>query len=277
MVGTEAGGAKRTARVRKVIAALILVLAIWSFGIEPASLVVRHQTLHIPAWSGPPLTLAIVADLHVGSPWCHIGKLRRVVDELNAAHADSTILLGDYVIQGVLGGRFIPPDRIARELQKLHGPTFAVLGNHDGWYDAHAVDAALKGAGIVVLNDESIDRGQFVLAGITDLWTGKHDIARALANLRPDAPVILLTHSPDVFPQVPARVALTLAGHTHGGQVNLPFVGRLIVPSRYGSRYAAGHIVEGGRHLFVTTGVGTSIIPVRFRVTPEVVILRISR
>jgi len=277
MVRTQAGGAKRTARVLKGIAALILALAIWSFGIEPASLVVRHETLHIPSWSGPPVTLAVVADLHVGSPWCHIGKLRRVVDELNAAHADTTILLGDYVIQGVLGGRFIPPDRIAAELRNLRGPTYAVLGNHDGWYNAHTVDAALRSAGIVVLNDESIERGQFVLAGITDLWTGKHDIPRALANIRPEVPVILLTHNPDIFPQVPARVALTLAGHTHGGQVNLPFVGRLIVPSRYGSRYAAGHIVEGGRQLFVTTGVGTSIIPVRFRVPPEIVILTIDK
>jgi predicted MPP superfamily phosphohydrolase len=281
VVGADAGGAEGAARavkrpVRKAIGAVILLLAIWSFGIEPASLTVRRETLQIPNWRGAPLTIAIASDLHVGSPWCGVRKLRRVVEELNGAHADVVVLLGDYVIQGVAGGRFVAPDRIAQELRNLHGPVYAVLGNHDGWYDARAVDAALKNAGMVVLNDESVDLGRFAFAGVTDLWTGRHDIPRALASVRPDAPVILLTHNPDVFPQVPARVALTLAGHTHGGQVNLPLFGRLIVPSRYGSRYAAGHIVESGRHLFVTTGVGTSIIPVRFRVPPEIVILTVT-
>jgi len=85
-----------------------------------------------------------------------------------------------------------------------------------------------------------------------------------------------MTHSPDVFPDIPERVALTLAAHTHGGQVNLPFVGRLIVPSRYGQRYAAGLVQEGNKQLFVTTGIGTSIISVRFRVPPEIVLLTIK-
>ena len=90
------------------------------------------------------------------------------------------------------------------------------------------------------------------------------------------APIVLLTHNPDVFPDVHARVALTLAGHTHGGQVRLPIVGTPIVPSRFGARYASGHVVEGGRHLYVATGTGTSILPVRFRVPPSVVVLTVS-
>ncbi len=89
-------------------------------------------------------------------------------------------------------------------------------------------------------------------------------------------PVLLLTHNPDIFPTVPERVALTLAGHTHGGQVRLPWIGTPIVPSRFGQRFAAGHVVEGGRHLFVATGVGTSIIPVRFRVPPAVTLLLVE-
>jgi predicted MPP superfamily phosphohydrolase len=85
-----------------------------------------------------------------------------------------------------------------------------------------------------------------------------------------------LTHNPDIFPDIPARVALTVAAHTHGGQVNLPIVGRLIVPSRFGQKYAAGHVQEAGKQLFVTTGIGTSIIPVRFRVPPEFVVLTLN-
>lgn len=87
------------------------------------------------------------------------------------------------------------------------------------------------------------------------------------------SPVILITHNPDIFPDVPPRVSLTLAGHTHGGQVNLPLLGRPIVPSNFGQRYASGHVVEDGRHLFVSDGTGTSIIPARFRVPPAIVIL----
>jgi len=89
-------------------------------------------------------------------------------------------------------------------------------------------------------------------------------------------PLLLLTHNPDIFPLVPGRVSLTLAGHTHGGQVRLPFIGRPIVPSRFGQRFAAGQIVEGGRHLYVATGIGTSILPVRFRVPPAVAMLTIG-
>ena len=96
-------------------------------------------------------------------------------------------------------------------------------------------------------------------AGISDLWTGRHDIAAALAVVDDDAkPVVLMTHNPDVFPDVPPRVALTIAGHTHGGQVRLPLLGTPIVPSRFGARFAAGHVVEGGRHLYVATGLGTT-------------------
>jgi hypothetical protein len=75
---------------------------------------------------------------------------------------------------------------------------------------------------------------------------------------------------------VPRRVLLTVAGHTHGGQVNLPIVGRLIVPSRFGQRYAIGHVSEDGRDLFVTPGIGTSIVPVRFRVPPEISLLTVG-
>jgi uncharacterized protein len=112
------------------------------------------------------------------------------------------------------------------------------------------------------------------VAGLSDLWTGHHDLDAALSVVKDDgAPAILLTHNPDVFPRVPRRVTLTLAGHTHGGQVRLPFIGAPIVPSAFGKRYAAGHVVEDGRHLFVATGVGTSILPVRFRVPPAITLL----
>ena len=110
----------------------------------------------------------------------------------------------------------------------------------------------------------------FWLAGISDYWEGAHDVRKALSGIPSGETIIAFTHNPDVFVDMPTRVALTLAGHTHGGQVNLPLLGRLIVPSDYADRYAIGHIVEEGRHLYVNPGLGTSILPVRFRVPPQI-------
>ena len=92
-----------------------------------------------------------------------------------------------------------------------------------------------------------------------------------MRKIRTDDPVLLLVHEPDIFPHVPDRVALTLAGHTHGGQIRLPLIWPLFVPSKYGARYAYGHVVEDGRHLIVSGGLGTSIIPARLGVPPEIV------
>src|SRR5262249_55004813 len=142
--------------------------------------------------------------------------------------------------------------------------------------------AALTRAGIRVLEDTSVSlttpSGPVWVAGVSDFWSGKHDVNRALRAIPSDgAPILLITHNPDIFPEVPKRVLLTLAGHTHGGQVRLPLIGSPIVPSRYGQRYVMGHIQEDGRDLFVTTGVGTSGIPVRFGVPPVISVLTISR
>ena len=257
---------------------------LWAFWLEPASLTVREERISL-RWSAQgPVRIAILTDLHVGSPFNGLGKLRDIVDRTNAARPDIVCILGDLVIHGVTGGHFVPPEEIAAELKRLRAAAgvFAVLGNHDGWLNHDRVRDALQQNGIRVVEETAQRRdtpgGAVWIAGVSDLWTGTHDIAAALGAVEHDgAPVILLTHSPDIFPLVPGDVALTLAGHTHGGQVRLPLVGAPIVPSRFGQRFAAGHIVEGGRHLFVATGLGTSILPVRFRVPPSVTILTVVR
>ena len=102
-----------------------------------------------------------------------------------------------------------------------------------------------------------------------------HDLDGTLAKVTDDAPVILLAHEPDIFPRVPSRVSLTLSGHTHGGQVRV-FGYSPMVPSRYGNRYAYGHIVEDNRHLVVSGGLGCSILPVRIGVPPEIVMVDVA-
>jgi uncharacterized protein len=153
----------------------------------------------------------------------------------------------------------------------------AVLGNHDWWYDGERITRAFQAQGITVLEDDVREleiRGQrLCIAGVGDLLTRAPSVRGALDRVPPGCPVIVLMHEPDLFPMIDDRPLLTVAGHTHGGQVALPLLGRPIVPSKYGQRYAAGLVVENGHRMFVTTGVGTSIFPVRFGVPPEIALL----
>ena len=243
---------------------------------------VREVRLSPPGWPAADagLRVALISDLHVGSPWNGVDRLREVVRRTNAARPDLVLLLGDYVSRGVVGGSSVPPETTGQILHGLAAPlgVYAVLGNHDYAMNAPRIEGALRLGGITVLADEAKriepagGRGPFWIVGVTDYLRGPHALHRALRQVTDDLPVLLLTHNPDLFPEVPPRVALTFAGHTHGGQVRLPILGRPIVPSIYGERYAAGSVIEDGRHLFVTSGVGTSILPVRFLVPPEVVL-----
>jgi uncharacterized protein len=261
---------------------LVLGLGFWAFYWEPSSLEVHRVTLALPRWPAAQsgLTVALLSDLHVGSPYYGTAKLEEVVRTLNGAHPDLVLLAGDYVIGGVRSGSFVEPETVASILSKIDAPlgVYAVLGNHDWWFDGPRVSAALAAEGISVLDDESRHvRGEgydFWLVGLGDLWERKPRVDDVLSAVPDDgSPVLAFTHNPDLFPEIPDRVTLTLAGHTHGGQVRFPFIGSPIVPSRYGERYVRGLVVEEGRHLFVTTGLGTSMIPVRFGVPPEIALL----
>lgn len=278
------GTVRRSLRVLPIATALALVLACGSVWWELSSIRVHEYRLSIPSWreSIQGLRVAVLADLHVGSPLNGLENLRRVVRLTNAAMPDIILLPGDFVIHGVLGGTFVPPDQIAAELRLLHAPlgVFAVMGNHDRWFNPLLVATAFREKGIRLLEDDAAEivsgRGRFWLVGISDWLTAPHHVRRALSKVPRQAQVLIFTHNPDVFPTLPDGFSLTIAGHTHGGQVNLPLLGRLVVPSRYGQRFAAGHIVESGRHLFVATGIGTSIVPVRFSVPPEISVLILS-
>ena len=251
------------------------------FFIEPARLVVNRQELRLPDWpaelSG--VRVAFLSDLHVGSPHWGLSRLRELVSRVNAEQPDLILLGGDYLINDVWFGTHVEADAIGAELGQLRARlgVFAVLGNHDWWNNGPKVRAAFEAHGVTVLDDEvrSIDfQGKsFCLLGVRDETQRQRSGQNELELALPGMPLLVLMHEPDLFPDLDERATLTLAGHTHGGQVDLPFLGRRVVPSRFGPRYAAGHIIENGRHLFVTTGVGTSIIPVRFRVPPEIALL----
>jgi predicted MPP superfamily phosphohydrolase len=257
---------------------LLFLLFAYAFWYEPATLRAVEYPVDLQGQLGGHLRIAVISDLHGGSPYINGRKIDEAVALANAARPDLILLTGDYVSGGHNGVRARIED-IAPHLRTLHAHlgVFAVLGNHDRWFDTLRVTKALEHAGIVVLDDRSIRIGiggpTFFLAGISDYNSAPHFVRGALLGIPKNQKALCFTHSPDVFPELPATCALTIAGHTHGGQVALPFVGHLIVPSRYGQRYAIGLIRENGKALFVSSGVGTSIIAVRFGVPPEVSIL----
>ena len=264
-------------------------LGVWGFLIEPATLTVRHVTVESAQWRGPPLRIGIISDTHVAAPHTDVRRVERLVARMNGQHPDVVVLLGDYTGGNAAASRRarLEQSEILKGVEAFGGlraplGVHAVLGNHDSWFDDRAIAAALGRANSSVLENraERIDRpgGAFWIAGLADMESPRlrPEVTQALAYTA-DAPVIVLTHWPDPFAQVPDRVALTLAGHTHCGQVNLPLLGRPILPSPASYRWPCGLYDEGGRKLFVTGGVGVSVLPVRFRAPPEIVVLTLRQ
>lgn len=276
-------------------------LGSYAFAVEPHFRLVntryRVKTARLETLSGSigrPLRIAALADLHASEPWMPVSRIEDIVKRTNALNADVMVLLGDFV-SGL--GRFrtatVPIEAWSAALGKLRAPqgVYAVLGNHDWWVDAPAVTSHLENAGITVLENRAVsidvpDGGHYWLAGLGDQlaipngrgwYRGVDDLEGTLAQIGDEeSPAILLAHEPDIFPKVPSRFDLTLSGHTHGGQVRFPFFGAPIVPSRYGQRYAYGHITENDRQLIVSGGLGCSLLPVRFGVPPEIVIIDVG-
>jgi predicted MPP superfamily phosphohydrolase len=267
-------------RPGKIIFWPLIGVLLYGFVIEPMRLVMRKTTITLPACPAEfrDLRVTVFSDLHVGPPHITLARLRSIVEKANATEADLILMPGDFV-ETPLGWRMAEPEAIASVLKRLRAKAgvFATLGNHDWWYDSRRVRQALEKEGVRVLDDQAVKierQGKtFWLAGFADAWAGRPNIEGTLRQITDDAPVIAFTHNPEIFPRIPARVALTIAGHTHGGQIWLPFIGRPVIRNW---SYPIGHIIEGGRHLFVTPGIGTSIFPVRFGVPPEISLLTIE-
>jgi len=162
-------------------------------------------------------------------------------------------------------------------LSALSAPmgVYASIGNHDDWYNQAAIRTNLAKARVHVLENASKDlEGRLCVAGLADHWTGEPDPS-AIEQCPDGLPVIAFMHSPDTFPILPTRTSLALAGHTHGGQINLPILGRRVTAIKLDRKYAYGLSKYRGIPVYVTSGIGTSMLPARFRAPPEIVILQL--
>lgn len=253
--------------------------------IEPESLVVRRLDVASADWRGPPLTIAAIGDTHVGGPHMDVARMGRIVQRINALRPELVVLLGDYIY----GHASVDLRTEAERKEAMGGiATFAALdarygvvsaiGNHDVWYDREAVTQALQDAGVAVLWNRNIlihrAGGAVAIAGIADAMTSHPDFDTALDGVPPGTDTIVISHSPDPFAHFPAGPAVMLAAHTHCGQVTIPFLGRPMAPIHH-KEYACGRITRGAQTLYVTAGLGTSILPVRFGNPPEIVLVTI--
>lgn len=280
---------------------------------QAAGVTVKTYRLTPPGWTpGLKVRFAVIADLHVCDPWMSVERVARLVEETNRLGVDAILLLGDYVVGHRLA-RFSRPVSVgqwASALQNLRAPlgVHAVLGNHDWWDEVEVqkrragptrAGLALQAVGIPVYENDAVrfekDGKAFWIAGLGSQWAfwpkrdefesfkktgrkaygGVDDLPKTLGQVTDDAPIVLMAHEPDVFPRMPDRVSLTIAGHTHGGQVRL-FGYAPVVPSKYGSRYVYGHLIENGRHMIVSAGLGCSALPVRIGAPPEIVVIELG-
>jgi predicted MPP superfamily phosphohydrolase len=275
----------------------------YGFGEPELRLRVTRYNILPPHWpDGFQLKIAAIADLHACDPWMSLNRIQSIVERTNALGADMIVLLGDYVAGHRHVTRFIPAGEWAPVLAGLKASlgVHAILGNHDWWEDKQVQRdgqgiinsrRALEAAGIPVYENDArrfTKAGHpFWLAGLGDQLAylparrfrpvrriGVDDLAATLGKVTDDAPIILLAHEPDVAVRVPARVALQLSGHTHGGQVRL-FGWSPVVPSRYGEKFAYGH-ARTNCDVIVSGGLGCSIMPFRLGVPPEIVLVTLG-
>jgi hypothetical protein len=253
----------------------------WGIGIEPGRVRVSEPVMAlagIPS-SWPTLKIAVLSDLHIGAPHIDIAKLEQIVATVNSRKPDIVLLLGDFM-PGVYFSTEIPPEDFAPVLGKLD-PKYgiaAILGEHDMRGDTRALLAALKKAGIPVLVNKSI---RIELAKKRKIWiaglasTGP-DYAKAVAKVPKKAPVLALVHNPAAFSAIPLNVTGVFAGHTHGGQIDIPEYGPVLVPGDTPRRYARGIIKEDAKVMFVTSGIGTGAYPIRVNMPPEIAMVTIG-
>ncbi|MBO9685245.1 MAG: metallophosphoesterase [Mitsuaria chitosanitabida] len=259
-----------------VVLLMAALLAAWSVLIEPRWVARRDIAVQVPDWRGPAgLKVAVASDWHIGHEALKrvmtIPRANAIVDEINAAQPDVILLPGDFM--SGRGEDGTTPEQIAAVLGRLKARygVYAVLGNHDWWTHGGRFNKSLRAAGITVLLNQAVPLPGTPLwvVGIGDRVTA-HDLPRIAAQQLPaGAQALVLMHDPASARELPAIPGLTVAGHTHGGQVWIPFYGSAVAPHGWPHDQTHGWVDVGRQHVYITSGLGVSIYPVRFNMRPE--------
>jgi uncharacterized protein len=279
--------------IRKVLLILALLssgVVAYMYSVAVRDPVIRRASIAIPGWpSGtPPMKVILISDVHVAGPDMPPQRLAGMVAKVNAAKPDLVLFAGDFVSDKSLSTKRYDGTEAMAPLAKLDAPlgAVAVMGNHDHWRGLNEMMAALDNAGVRILTNAAARLGPLVIGGVDDDFTGAANVTATLTAMKRLAEPgqtarIMLSHSPDIAPQVPDRndpdyVPLILAGHTHCGQIRFPVIGALSYVSRFGNRYACGIIHENGKTIVVGAGLGTSVLPLRLGAVPDMWLLTLS-
>jgi predicted MPP superfamily phosphohydrolase len=265
-----------------IVLALLAMLAI-AMGLREAEStpIERRTTLALAGWPAhtPPISVALLSDIHLGNRAMDTVRLRAIVDQVNAARPDLVLIAGDFTVGHDAVGATERAASLESPLSRLNAPlgAIAVLGNHDHWTAPDAIRAALARAGITVLENEAARRGPVTILGVDDAFSGHDDIAATIASWRRLGGVpIILTHTPDLVHRLRDGFPLVLAGHTHCGQVVVPWFGPLLAraPKQqwrtlYDARYRCGVVQDPHRVVVVTAGLGSGTTPIRLGAPPD--------
>ena len=258
----------------------ILAKGYWNATRDP---LIRTATVKVPDWpeGEPPLKVLLISDVHVAGPDMPPERLRRIVAQLNKLNPDLVLIAGDLVSEKGVATHIYSPREIIEPLAGLKSRfgTVVTLGNHDHWFKSAPLVAELTRHKIPVVINSAIERGPVIVGAVDDVHIGLHDIPTtfAIMDRLPAKPRILLAHSPDVVPEMPSPVSAVFAGHTHCGQIAFPFFGALTYVSQYGDRFACGDINDKGQRVFVSAGLGTSVLPLRYNAPPDAWLVTLGR
>jgi uncharacterized protein len=265
-----------------IIVLILLSLLGYAYFIEPNRLVITTKEIKVSHWSRELNGFKIVAvsDIHGGSNNSSEARLRYLSEQINAQNPDIVVLLGDFVsqTQGKHSDLKMPVETIAENIKGMRAKygVYAVIGNHDWWFDEKRCRTALETAGIKVLENETFsfqaNNQTVTIWGIEDYWKRRTvPVKEILEKIPAQQNIIAITHNPDSFDKIPETISLMVAGHTHGGQVLIPLYGAPLAVSQ--RKFYTKHYVENGRNLFVTSGFGTTGPPFRFMVPPEIAVI----
>jgi len=268
-------------RIKVIVGILIFVilLGLWSFFVEPKTIKTEQVSIDI---NNLPLSFKGVKIVHLSDLHSkNFGEREReILENLKQLNPEFVFITGDFV------------DWIAQDLESCQSfwkelsanypqRVFGVLGNHDHRHPKFkTLRNLLKESGIEILENETkkIEKDDcfLYLIGVDDPHEGYDDFERAVAEIKNQAPKILLAHSPEIFRKVKGKgINLVLVGHTHGGQINIPFLTDFFLPLKYDKQYKSGLFKEKSTYLYVNRGIGTTFLPLRFNAPPEITLIEL--
>jgi uncharacterized protein len=272
-------------KIWKIVSALVVVGFIFlAIGYRNATQmpIIRTAQLKAENWpkGAPPVRVLLISDIHVAGPDMPPERVAKIAEQLNATKPDLILIAGDLISEKLLATRLFTPEEVVASLTAFKAPlgVIVALGNHDHWAGTAAFKRELASAKLTLLDNDAVTRGPLIIGGVGDEFTGNADLAktyRAMA-IQKGVPMIV-THDPDIVPDLPSPVAAVFAGHTHCGQINRPWSGAPAMNvSRYGMRFQCGDIKDRGQRVFVTAGLGTSVVWLRYAAPPDAWVVTIG-